>query len=122
MIGLTKLKQVDKDLYERLHEDRLFVDFFKGLYILLNMSELLDVEKIALFILDHFNSAQTNEKCMQCVICLNTIVNPIKSVSCTHIYCNKCYMEWLRSYSTTCPTCRTNPFEHNPNFCDINKN
>lgn len=41
-----------------------------------------------------------------CVICYDNISSPIY-LECTHVFCGKCLMNWMRARGSACPQCRT---------------
>lgn len=41
-----------------------------------------------------------------CIICYNTLINPVMEPKCQNIYCSKCLLKWLKNSNKTCPNCR----------------
>lgn len=107
--GLNQLKQIDENLYDKLQKSSFFIEFFKSLFIIQYVDEpnATQVEKIALFILKHFSLVQMNGACVICRC--QEECEGIKSNTCNHMYCKKCYHKWS-NINMTCPECRASPF------------
>lgn len=114
-MGLNKLKEVDQVLYDKLHSNGLFMDFFKGLFILerIQFKQPIElcVEKIAIFILNHFiDDNNPNDVCAICM-CNVSKEDGIKSTACQHVFHKNCYNNWLQ-VNLSCPICRSHPFSN----------
>lgn len=42
-----------------------------------------------------------------CPICKLIMVEPVKFISCVHVFCRQCALKMVRHLNTSCPICRT---------------